>query len=73
MLKVTKLDGRQLHINPANIQWIEELPDTTITFLGGAKLTVKEPLSQLLNLIQSPQLASESPWAESSAAPQPHG
>lgn len=42
MIEVTKLDGSRLFINEMNIQWIEQLPDTAITFLGGARVVVRD-------------------------------
>lgn len=42
MIEVTKLDGSKLFVNEMNIQWIEQLPDTAITFLGGARVVVRD-------------------------------
>jgi|1048.fasta_scaffold41271_2 uncharacterized protein YlzI (FlbEa/FlbD family) len=42
MIEVTKLDGSKLFVNEMNIQWIESLPDTAITFLGGARVIVRD-------------------------------
>ena len=51
MIKVTRLDGEQVYINERNIQWVESLPDTAITFLGGARLLVREKPDELMALI----------------------
>lgn len=48
MIAVTRLDGETVYINERNIQWVEKLPDTAITFLGGARLLVREPLESLM-------------------------
>jgi flagellar protein FlbD len=42
MIQVTRLDGALVYINETNIQWIEKLPDTAVTFLSGARILVKE-------------------------------
>jgi uncharacterized protein YlzI (FlbEa/FlbD family) len=42
VIEVTKLDGSRLFVNEINIQWIESLPDTAITFLGGARVIVRD-------------------------------
>jgi len=47
MICLTRLNGTPIFINEKNIQWIENLPDTAITFLGGAKLFVKETILEI--------------------------
>ncbi|NBX18426.1 MAG: flagellar protein FlbD [Proteobacteria bacterium] len=47
MIEVTKLDGSKLFVNEMNIQWIESLPDTAITFLGGARVIVRDTPSEI--------------------------
>jgi flagellar protein FlbD len=42
MIQVTRLDGAVVFINETNIQWIEKLPDTAITFLSGARMIVRD-------------------------------
>jgi len=51
VIKLTKIDGQEIHINQCNIQWIETLHDTTITILSGARIIVKESLNDVLRLI----------------------
>jgi flagellar protein FlbD len=51
VIKLTKIDGHEIHINHCNIQWIETLPDTTVTILSGARIIVKESLNDVLRLI----------------------
>lgn len=48
MIEVTKLDGSKLFINEMNIQWIEQLPDTAITFLGGARVVVRDTPAEIV-------------------------
>jgi flagellar protein FlbD len=52
MICVTRLDGAQLYINEQNIQWIEVLPDTAITFVAGARLLVRDKPDELLAAIE---------------------
>lgn len=51
MIKLTRLDGSEIYINKNNIQWIESLPDTTITILSGARIIVKEKVEEVLRVI----------------------
>ena len=48
MIKLTRLNGQNVFVVKENIQWMEQLPDTTITFLGGARLVVKETLEEIM-------------------------
>lgn len=51
MIDVTRLNGIQLTVNSDMIQFIEETPDTVITFLDGKKILVKENKDELVELI----------------------
>jgi flagellar protein FlbD len=51
MIKVTRLDGTPLFVNERNIQWIEVLPDTAITFIAGSRVIVREKVDDVLQLI----------------------
>lgn len=53
MIAVTRLDGETVYINERNIQWVESLPDTAITFLGGARLLVREKPEELMRRIDA--------------------
>jgi flagellar protein FlbD len=57
MIRVTKLDGEKIFLNEKNIQWMEALPDTTITFLGGARIIVREKLEEVEKLIENQSLS----------------
>ncbi len=52
MIEVTRLDGEKVFINERNIQWVESLPDTAITFLGGARLIVREKMGELMGKLE---------------------
>ena len=42
MVKVTRLDGSEYHVNPHQIEYIEQNPDTTLIMLSGKRLVVRE-------------------------------
>ena len=42
MIEVTRLNGVVYYLNPHQIEYIENNPDTTITMLSGKRLVVKE-------------------------------
>ena len=48
MIKLTRLDGSEIFLNNCNIQWIETLPDTTITILSGVRIIVRERIDEVL-------------------------
>ncbi len=52
MIAVTRLDGERVFLNERNIQWVESLPDTAVTFLGGARLLIREDVHTLMSLIE---------------------
>jgi flagellar protein FlbD len=57
MIQVTRLDGAMVYINESNIQWIEKLPDTAITFLSGARILVRdtpEEIARRVNQLHVP-------------------
>lgn len=43
MIKLTRLNGSEMYINPALIELMEELPDTHITLTNGDRYIVLEP------------------------------
>lgn len=47
MITVTRLNGKEFMINPDLIEFIEETPDTVITFTTGTKVVVKESSKQI--------------------------
>lgn len=51
MIDVTRLNGKEITINSDHIQFIEETPDTVVTFLDGKKILVKESKKEVVDLI----------------------
>ncbi len=48
MIKVTKLNGKELVINADLIEFIESTPDTLITLTTGRKIMVLEELNDVV-------------------------
>jgi flagellar protein FlbD len=42
MIELTRLNKATLYVNPHQIEYIECLPDTTLTMLSGKRLIVRE-------------------------------
>jgi len=53
MILITKFDGRQVMLNPEQIQTIESTPDTIITLTTGTQLVVKDKVDELVNAFRN--------------------
>ena len=53
MIEVTRLNGTKILINPDLIEFVEETPDTVISFTTGRKIIVKESRQEIKNLVKS--------------------
>ena len=51
MIKLTKLDGSKIYLNPDQIETIEETPDTHITFMNGNRYLVLEKAQAIVEKI----------------------
>lgn len=51
MIKLTKMDGKQVAFNESFIENIAETPDTIITMHSGKSYVVKENIDEILKLI----------------------
>ncbi len=51
MIEVTRLNETKLLINADQIEFVEETPDTVISFLNGKKIIVKESRQEIQNLV----------------------
>lgn len=47
MIRITRLNGTTLWINPHLIEFAEETPDTVITFISDKKIVIKEKIDVL--------------------------
>jgi flagellar protein FlbD len=48
MISLTRLNDRQFVLNAEQIKTVEETPDTMVTLLGGERLVVKEPMTEVV-------------------------
>ncbi len=51
MIKVTRLDERELIVNSDMIEFVESTPDTILTLTDGKKVIVQETPDQVVELI----------------------
>lgn len=49
MIKVTKLNGEVFYVNPYEIEFIEETPDTVISFKSGRKVLVSQKADNVIS------------------------
>ncbi|HRE88663.1 MAG TPA: flagellar FlbD family protein [Myxococcota bacterium] len=48
MIRLTRLNQQSVAVNPDNILWADANPDTTLCFVGGDKLMVRESIDELM-------------------------
>ena len=53
MIEVTKMNGQKVLINPGLMEFVEETPDTVVSFTTGRKIIVKESRQDIKNLVIS--------------------
>ena len=51
MIKVTRLDGMEYHLNPHQIECIEVRPDTALVMLSGRTHIVREEVDTVISRI----------------------
>lgn len=51
MIKVVRLNGRELVVNAELIQFVESTPDTVITLSTREKILVKEPVNEVIDKV----------------------
>lgn len=51
MIQVTKLNGEVFYVNPYEIEFIEETPDTVISLKTGKKILVAEKAGEVIRRI----------------------
>jgi len=51
MIRLTKLDGSEMYLNPTMIEVVEESPDTHITLSNGNRYLVLEPARVIIERI----------------------
>jgi flagellar protein FlbD len=50
MIKVTRINDKELVINADLIEFVESIPDTMISLTTGKKIMVKETIEQIIGL-----------------------
>lgn len=51
MIRLTRMDGSELYLNPSMIEIVEESPDTHITLSNGNRYLVLEPARVIIERI----------------------
>ena len=51
VIKLHRLNGTELYLNPDHIEIIEETPNTVITLTNGHRYLVKENIDEIIELI----------------------
>ena len=51
MIKVTRFNGKELYINPHQIEFMEKTPDTILTMFSDRKLVVSESPEEIIERI----------------------
>lgn len=51
MIKVTRFNGSEMHLNATLIETLEATPDSVITLINGKKVVVKEPVEEIKRMI----------------------
>jgi flagellar protein FlbD len=51
MIKVTRLDGEQLLVNPDLIEFAQVTPDTILSLTTGRKVVVRESLDEVVERV----------------------
>jgi flagellar protein FlbD len=51
MILITRINDRDIYINPDHIEYIEEIPDTTVTTITGKKIIVRDSVEEIINKI----------------------
>jgi len=49
MIRVTRLDGRELVVNAQLIRFVEATPDTIISLTTGDKIVVQESVDEIIH------------------------
>lgn len=69
MIKVTRINDKELVINADLIEFVESIPDTMISLTTGKKIMVKETIDQIIDLVAGFKRLSAPRVSGSGAAP----
>jgi flagellar protein FlbD len=51
MIRVTRLDGRELVVNASLIRFVEATPDTIVSLTTGDKVVVQESVDEIIRRV----------------------
>ncbi len=51
MIKLKRLNGSEIVVNPELIEWVEANPDTTLTLATGTKIMVQEKVEAVIEKV----------------------
>jgi len=51
MIKLTKINGVEIVVNPDLIQYIEETPDTVLTLTSDNKIVVQDRMAEIIEKV----------------------
>ena len=51
MIKLSRLNGSEIVVNPELIEWIESKPDTTLTLATGSTVIVKNSVEDVIQKV----------------------
>ncbi len=51
MIRLSRLNGQLIAVNPDLITWIEVTPDTSLSLLNGDKVMVRETLDEVIDRV----------------------
>ncbi len=69
MIQLTRLNGGVIAINPDLVTWIEVTPDTTMEFLNGDRIMVRESLDEVMARVVNFRRSVHQPLGPGSAHP----
>ena len=51
MIKLTRLNQKELMVNAERVEFVEAIPDTVITLVSGKKIMVAESVDEVADLV----------------------
>ena len=51
MIKLTRLNQKELMVNAERVEFVEAIPDTVITLVSGKKVMVSESVDEVAELV----------------------
>jgi|GEM_PF-1307802 len=51
MIRLTRLNQQVVAVNPDNILWADQNPDTILCFVGGHNLIVRESIDEVMDKV----------------------